>query len=83
METRNGTAYTCRVVIDGQDVGHIENDGNGGAGVMRWSCSAECRNSIEAEIKSLPPVEFYGVQIERDLDCLVDEAINKKQGRQG
>ena len=81
METANGTAYRCTVMVDGEDVGLIYNEGNGGAGVMNWKCSDERRAVIEKEIEALPAVEFYGSMIQRDLDCLIDEAINAKQNR--
>lgn len=74
-------AFNAVVYIDGEKIGHAENDGHGGATLVFWSASSERRAEIEAALKCLVPSEFaaYTDGTEWAIDAAVDKARSEKE----
>ena len=75
------TAFAADVWVDGKKVGHAENDGHGGATLVRLDPSV--RDQVETHGKTLVPdeVKGYTTGAEWIVDQLVDAELQKRSDR--
>jgi len=75
------TAFAADVWIDGKKAGHAENDGRGGATVVRLDPSV--RDQVEAHGKALVPAEYKSFTggAEWIVDQLVEAELQKKSDK--
>lgn len=79
--------FRLNLFIDGQLAATVHNDGNGGPNTYQWKGKYEGHKGFRAPqdvqdwLASLPTISYYGHDLKRDLDCMVDEAL--QAGLQG
>jgi len=75
------TAFAADVWVDGKKVGHAENDGHGGATMVRLDPSV--RDKIEAHGKTLVPAEYasFTSGAEWIVDQLVEAELVKRDDK--
>ena len=68
-------AFNAVVYVDGEKIGHAENDGHGGETTLFWEVSPDRRAEIEATLKQLVPSEFSAYT--RGTEWAIDEAVEQ------
>jgi hypothetical protein len=71
------TAFNADVWIDGQKVGSAENDGHGGATIVRLTVSHARQNEIEAAFKAKVPAEY--ARFTSGVEWAVDEIVETQR----
>jgi hypothetical protein len=74
--SKDSTAFNAVVYVDGEKVGHAENDGHGGETTIYWVASLPRRAEIEATLKKLVPPEFTSA---RGTEWAIDHLVEAKR----
>lgn len=78
--SKDTIAFNAVVYVDGEKIGHAENDGHGGETTIFWAASLPRRAEIEATLKKLVPPEFTSARgTEWAIDHLVEQARSEKE----
>jgi len=73
--------FQATLHIDDTPAARVWNDGNGGPNAYQWigpytgHTGFQPPADVQAWLATLPPVTHYGYEIQRDLDCMVEEAL--------
>ncbi|MFE8701227.1 hypothetical protein ACFYKX_11530 [Cytobacillus sp. FJAT-54145] len=70
LETSRGVAYTAPLLLDGKEVGTIENQGNGGATMIRMNHEAQ------EEFQSRMNTYFAEQNLETDEEVFAEHLID-------
>jgi hypothetical protein len=78
--------FTALAYVEGKKTFYVSNRGHGGCHeYTEVDCKPDTRarfDAIDAWAKSLPPEQFQGMELPRDLDSLIDEALHEYELRQ-
>lgn len=79
--------FRTDLFIDGFLAATVWNDGNGGPNAYQWKGKYADHKGfkppmdVQAWLDSLPTVPYYGHDLKRDLDCMVDEAVEQHMAK--
>lgn len=77
--------FRLNLFLDGSIAATVHNDGNGGSNTYQWKGPYAAHKgyrppqAVQNWLDSLPTITYFGHELKRDLDCMVEEAIEAQK----